>query len=264
MSDWVEWIFFSDEPVKQEVLKWTAMICIGLSIFLTIHRKRNEAKEFLNKERQKVQILDIKELSHDTKRFRLSLGGEQMILGLPVGKHLVLYVPNPAQCMSSGNWNGKPDPDKGKQEIERKYTPVTGNDTPGYVDLVVKIYRPGKVCMPDGKEVTWEDGGKASLFLDQKKVGDHLEIKGPVGANQYLGKGHFKLPGRSVTVKEVGMLAGGTGLTPMLQVVTAALRDPGDTCKFTLLYANKTEDDILCRDLLEEAAAASGGGFKVP
>mmetsp|Transcript_47258 Transcript_47258/g.145547 ORF Transcript_47258/g.145547 Transcript_47258/m.145547 type:complete len:330 (+) Transcript_47258:80-1069(+) len=261
MSDFVEWFFFSDDNMKQEVLKWTAMICIGLSLYLRIQRWKNQAKEFLNKERQKVEIIDVKELSHDTKRFRLSLGGDKFILGLPVGKHLVVYAPNPAHCISSGNWNGTPDPDKGKQEIERKYTPVTGNETPGYVDLVVKIYRPGTVRMPAGKEVSWEDGGKGGLFLDRKEAGDFVEIKGPVGLIEYLGRGSFKLPGRTATVREVGMLAGGTGLTPMLQVVTAALRDTGDTCKFTLVYANKTEDDILCRDLLEEAARTSGGRF---
>jgi len=261
--EWLEWFFTSDDPTKQEVLKWTAMICIGLSIYLQIQRKINEPKAFLNKERQKMQIIDIKELSHDTKRFRLSLGGPNMILGLPVGKHMVIYAPNPAQCVSSGKWNGKPDPDKGKEEIERKYTPVTGNENPGYVDLVVKIYRPGKVRMPDGKETNWEDGGKGSLFLDQQKVGDYVDVKGPVGLIEYLGRGAFKLPGRSATVKNVGMLAGGTGLTPMLQVAAAALRDADDTCSFSLIYANKTEDDILCRDLLEEAVKVSGGRFTV-
>lgn len=261
MEGWIEWFFLSQDETKQEVLKWTAIICIALSIYLHIARRRAEPKEFLNKERQRVQVADVKELSHDTKRIRLSLGDASTVLGLPVGKHLVVYLPNPASCLSSGNWNGKPDPDKGKEEIERKYTPVTGNETPGYVDLVVKVYRPGTVRMPDGKEAAWADGGKGSLFLDSKQPGDYVEIKGPVGVNEYLGRGAFKLPGRSLTVKHVGMLAGGTGLTPMLQVVQAALRDPEDTCKFSLIYANKTEEDILCRDLLEEAAKSSNGRF---
>lgn len=262
MSEWIEWFFFSDDEVKQEVLKYAACICIGLSLYLHFKR-RSEVTEFLTKERQRVEILDVKELSHDTKRVRLSLGDNRTILGLPVGKHLVVYAPNPAQCLTKGSWNGKQDPDNGKEEVERKYTPVTGNETPGYVDLVVKVYRPGTFHMSDGKEVTWEDGGKVSLYLDQKKPGDFIEIKGPVGLNEYLGKGEFKLPGRTVKVKEVGMLAGGTGLTPMLQVVTAALRDEGDTCNFTLIYANKTEGDILCRDLLEQAERDSDGRFKV-
>merc|ERR1711920_876672 len=109
--------------------------------------------------------------------------------------------------------------------------------------------------MPDGREMNWSDGGKGSLFLDSKSVGDEIEISGPIGVNEYLGKGTFKLPGRTIATKSVGMLAGGTGLTPMLQVVQASLRDPADQTKFSLIYANKTEDDILCKDLLDQAAA---------
>eukprot|EP00439_Symbiodinium_sp_Y106_P051696 s2135_g6.t2 len=186
-----------------------------------------------------------------------------MILGLPVGKHIVIYAPNPPSAISSKSWNGKPDQDKGKPEIDRKYTPVTGNESPGYVDLVVKIYRPGTVKMPDGKEMNWEDGGKMGLYLDSKKPGDWIEIAGPLGVNEYLGQGTFKLPGKTVTVKHIGMLAGGTGLTPMLQVVQAALRDSSDACNFYLIYANKTENDILCRDMLDDLARNSKGRFKL-
>merc|ERR1712060_864347 len=99
--------------------------------------------------------------------------------------------------------------------------------------------------------------------MGSKSVGDEIELSGPVGVDEYLGKGTFKLPGRTITVKHVGMMAGGTGLTPMLQVVQAAIRDPKDTCKFSLIYANKTEDDILVRDLLELEARSSSGRFSV-
>merc|ERR1711862_536596 len=49
----------------------------------------------------------------------------------------------------------------------------------------------------------------------------------------------------------------------MLQVVSAALRDKADATTFSLIYANKTEDDILVRDLLDEAVASSRGRFTV-
>lgn len=218
---------------------------------------------FLTGERKQVEILDVRELSHDTKRLRLSLGSASAVLGLPVGKHLVVFVPNPAACLASGKWNGEDDPDRGRQELQRRYTPITGDETPGHVDLVVKVYRPGTAKMPGGKEATWQDGGKGSLYLDSKRPGDHIEIMGPVGAHEYLGRGTFRLPGRAVTVSAVGMIAGGTGITPMLQVARAALRDRSDTCVFRLLYANKTEDDILCRGLLEEMDSSSNGRFKV-
>lgn len=220
-------------------------------------------KVFLCRERKQAQIIDIVELSHDTKRFRLSLGSKDTVLGLPTGKHMVIYAPNPDKCISSGLWNGRPDADKGKAEIERKYTPVTDNNTKGYVDLVIKVYRPGKFKMPDGKDISWEDGGKMGLYLDAKKVGDSFEVMGPLGVNEYLGKGVFKLPGRIVTVKEVGMLAGGTGLTPMLQVAQTALADPKDTTKFSVILANKTENDILCRDLLDELARKHKDRFRM-
>lgn len=238
-----------------------AAFAIGVSLLLFFWPR--PPKIFLERTRKAAQIMDIVELSHDTKRFRLSLGSKSTILGLPVGKHLVIYLPNERKCLESGLWNGKEDPDKGRAEIDRKYTPVTGNETQGYVDLVVKIYRPGKVKMPDGKEMNWADGGKAGLYLDSKKPGDFIEILGPLGVNEYLGQGTFKLPGRTVTVKHVGMLAGGTGLTPMMQVVQAALHDPSDTCNFYMIYANKKEDDILCREMLDDLVRNSKGRFKL-
>jgi cytochrome-b5 reductase len=40
------------------------------------------------------------------------------------------------------------------------------------------------------------------------------------------------------------MVAGGTGLTPMYQIIKASLKDPKDTTKLCLIYANISEDDI--------------------
>ena len=52
-----------------------------------------------------------------------------------------------------------------------------------------------------------------------------------------------------------GMLAGGTGVTPMFQVVNAILRDPRDKTQLSLIFANVTEDDILLRTELDTLAA---------
>merc|ERR1712087_974713 len=52
--------------------------------------------------------------------------------------------------------------------------------------------------------------------------------------------------------------------TPMLQVMNAVLRDePGSDVTVSLLYANQTEDDILCRKELEGALERYGGRFKL-
>lgn len=221
------------------------------------------ADVLLNRTRQEVQIISVKELAKDTKRIRLSLGKTGTILGLSAGKDIIVYAPNPEKCLKSGRWNGVEDPDEGAAEIDRKYTPVTGNETPGYTDIVVKIYRPGEATLPDGTKVTWADGGKMGLYLDSKQQGDVIEINGPMGMIEYLGRGMFKLPGKTIPVQKVAMLAGGSGITAMLRIVRGAIRDPRDSCIFSLIYANKTEGDILLRDELEQLVKESSGQFTV-
>jgi len=215
---------------------------------------------------KKAKILEIEEVSHDTKRIRLDLGGPNVKLGLPTGKHLVLHCPNPTKHKTEKTWNGRADEAEGdKDTVERRYTPVTNDETTsGYVDFMIKIYRPGKFTMADGKEMTWADGGKMGLFLDKLKVGDSIPLRGPVGTIQYYGGGVFRLSGQPrKEVKEVGMLAGGTGITPMLQILQSSLSDPTDETKFSLIYCNKTENDILVRDLLDDAAKRSEGRMRV-
>jgi NAD(P)H-flavin reductase len=58
------------------------------------------------------------------------------------------------------------------------------------------------------------------------------------------------------------MIAGGTGITPILQVINAVLKDPEDTTQISLLYANQTPDDILLRAQLD-ALAAKHDNFRV-
>ena len=43
------------------------------------------------------------------------------------------------------------------------------------------------------------------------------------------------------------MIAGGTGITPMLQIIRAALKNPLDRTKLSLIYANVNVEDILLR-----------------
>lgn len=153
--------------------------------------------------RRSLFISEIEELSADVKRIRLTFPRSGMKLGLPVGKHLKIFAgPNPAsRAVVKGKWNGREDEEAFRKEIDRAYTPVTGDEVRGFVDLVVKMYRPGEVKMPDGKIMKWDDGGKMSgCFLDEKKVGDTVEISGPFGLVEYKGRGKWKLPGVKGTV----------------------------------------------------------------
>lgn len=124
------------------------------------------------------------------------------------------------------------------EEAMRPYTPVTDDATRGTVDFVVKIY----------------PSGRFTPALDALRVGDAVLAKGPKGRFTY----------EANMADEIGLIAGGTGITPMFAVAMAALRDKAnDKTRFSLVFGNVTEDDILIRDLLEKLADENPGRFKV-
>ena len=94
-----------------------------------------------------------------------------------------------------------------------------------------------------------------SQHLESMKVGDKMLMKGPKGHLEYLSRGKFTIMHkRQLTThkkKKIGMVAGGTGITPMLQVIRAILKDPSDTTELWLMFGNQTEEDILLRKELE-------------
>lgn len=57
------------------------------------------------------------------------------------------------------------------------------------------------------------------------------------------------------------MIAGGTGITPMLQVIRAIIRGrkAGDRTEVDLIFANVTQQDILLKEDLDELAASDPG-----
>jgi len=208
-------------------------------------------------ERFMVPLIEKEELSHDVRRYRFGLKSSDMVLGLPVGKHIKIFAPN-AIGVKEGEWNGRPDAEAGKAEIQRPYTPTSSDkQDDGYFDLVIKVYKGGVIDR-------FPDGGKMSQYLESLKIGDEIQITGPTGMTEYKGEGQFVVSRKPLEKKtEVGMIAGGTGITPMLQIIIDALSNPKDNTKLSLLYANQTEDDILCREILEKLQEEHKGRFKV-
>ena len=125
----------------------------------------------------------------------------------------------------------------------------------GHFDVVIKVYRP----LP-GKFV---DGGKMSQYFGDLKVGDTVDVAGPFGLIEYLGNGEFSISKKKVSARHVGMMAGGTGVTPMLQLVKAIMLKPSDPTKVSLIFANQTEEDILVRDMLEDLQKKNPDRFKL-
>ncbi|KAJ5220566.1 hypothetical protein N7468_009770 [Penicillium chermesinum] len=124
------------------------------------------------------------------------------------------------------------------QVVTRSYTPTSNNLDRGKLELVIK-------CYPEGLLT-----GK---YLAHLTVGDKVLFRGPKGAMRY----------KKGLCKKIGMIAGGTGITPMYQLIRAICEDDTDTTEISLIYANRSEDDILLRAELEAFAAAHPKSLKI-
>ncbi|KAF2845830.1 reductase [Plenodomus tracheiphilus IPT5] len=122
--------------------------------------------------------------------------------------------------------------------VTRSYTPITNNLDRGILQLVIKIY---------------PDGLLTGKYFANLKVGDSVLFRGPKGAYTHT----------SGQVQKLGMIAGGTGITPMYQLIRAICEDEYDITEVSLILANRTEEDILLRKELETFARRYPKNFKL-
>jgi cytochrome-b5 reductase len=227
---------------------------LSLIVFI-LFKKNNESSNAEQNKRANVIVTlknpDIKyafplahkeDISHDTRRFRFQLPSSKHVLGLPIGQHIYL----------TAHING--------ELVKRPYTPTTSDDNQGYFDLVIKVY----------------PNGKMTQYLDKLALGHTIDVSGPTGNLIYKDNGLFDIRSRKpepfITrhIRHLGLIAGGTGITPMYQILNEILKEqasvvPGkrDDIKIWLLFANQTEQDILLRDELEHLAASNSDRFKL-
>lgn len=171
------------------------------------------------------------DINHNTRRLRFMLPCEN--LGLPVGMHIFLR----------GTVEGKP--------VMRAYTPVGYG--PFYVEFIIKVYFPTPPRFPNG--------GVLTQHMETLKVGDTLSFRGPLGHFDFDcvpaavprdTPCTFTNEGAAPTkFRHLGLIAGGSGITPCLQVATELLKLDRDI-SISLLYANQTPEDILCDEELLE------------
>jgi ferredoxin-NADP reductase len=81
-----------------------------------------------------------------------------------------------------------------------------------------------------------------SLALKASEVGDWARIDAPYG--QFTFEGEYP---------KIALLCGGIGITPFISICKNAT-DKGLTCKITLFYGCRTENDLAFRKELEELA----------
>lgn len=127
------------------------------------------------------------------------------------------------------------------KEIVRSYTPISSDEEPGFFDLLVKSYSQGNI----------------SKYLNGLKVGQTMKVRGPKGAMVYTPN----------MCRRIGMIAGGTGVTPMLQIIKAIIRNRprnggNDTTQVDLIFANVNPDDILLEEELNRLVKEDDG-FRV-
>lgn len=166
-------------------------------------------------------LVDRSHLTHDTILVTFGLRDETRPLGLSTCACILAMITEEAELCHRIFGCRQPEP------IIRPYTPVSTNATIGRFQLVVKVY----------------EGGKISQRMNTMRIGATM---------------HFKHVQKNVKLqypfgrKHITMLVGGTGITPMIQALHAILGTDGDETKVSMIYGNKTQDDILCRDLLDK------------
>merc|ERR1711962_624977 len=235
------WNIFEFENIQdmdQQIVP--VAVGFGLGILTAV-----AAKIFLDQKKKKkvtlvepntkyaLKLIEKENLSHDTRKFRFELPSSEHVLGLPTGQHIYLTARIDGQL------------------IVRPYTPTSSDEDHGFMDLVVKVYF--KNVHPK-----FPDGGKMSQYLEAMDIGDYIDVRGPNGLLQYSAPGTFGIKADKKSepqikqAKKIGMIAGGTGITPMLQLIRQVFKDHHDDSEMWLLFANQTEEDILLRSELEE------------
>lgn len=168
-----------------------------------------------------------KTISPDTRKFTFKLDHIGQNLGLPIGQHLLLRLRDTLK----------------NEAIIRPYTPISPPSQTGFLDLLVKIY-----------SSTSSSGGMSQL-LDKLHLGCEVDMKGPLGKFEYLGRGLCSIKGEERRFTRFTMLCAGTGITPILQVFRAVMADPDDHTQCVVLNGNRCEHDILCKAELHALSA---------
>ncbi|KAL8400059.1 hypothetical protein RB594_000464 [Gaeumannomyces avenae] len=155
-------------------------------------------------------VEDVEIVNHNTKRVRFKLPENDMVSGMTVASALLT----------------KFKPAGAEKPVIRPYTPISDEDTTGYMDLLVKKY----------------EGGPMSTHIHELVPGQRLDIKGPLPKYGWTANKH----------PHIACIAGGTGITPMYQLMRAIFKNPDDKTKVTLVVGNIAEEDILLKQQLAE------------
>ncbi|CAI5769771.1 cytochrome b5 reductase 4 isoform X1 [Podarcis lilfordi] len=169
---------------------------------------------------RKCRLLSKTNVSHDTQLF---------CLALPLGTHLLVPVGHHVYLRQTITGT----------EIVKPYTPVPSflvstfknpcHDDQLHIFFIIKIY----------------PSGLFTPVLDALQIGEYISVSNP--------EGNF-MKSQMEDVEDLFLLAGGTGFTPMVKLLSCALTSSNNLRAVKFMFFNKTEDDILWRNQLEQLA----------
>ena len=110
--------------------------------------------------------------------------------------------------------------------IIRPYTPVSKRTDKGYFKIAVKFY----------------ESGEMSCCMRAWRVDNEIEWRGPFGEFIYKAKQYDMLL----------LLAGGTGVTPMIQIMHEVLDNEDDFTRIILFYSVREIKDMILKDDMNE------------
>lgn len=159
---------------------------------------------------KQLNVVDVQQVNHDTKRITFSLPG---------GKDEVSGVTPGGAILTQHTPQGAWFP------VFRPYTPIHDLDERGVLELLVKQY----------------PNGRASGHLHSLTPGQELTVRGP-------------LPGftwkAASEKRDVLLVAGGAGITPIYSLAKGILANPEDKTRIRLLWGvNGTRDLVLQKEL---------------
>jgi cytochrome-b5 reductase len=173
-----------------------------------------------------LRLIQKTPISDNTAIYKFAFADSEATSGMTV-----------ASCLVTKAAIGSEKPDGTRANVIRPYTPLSRPGQKGSLDLAVKVYQQGKM----------------SRHIADLKIGDTLDFKGPILKTAYVPNKY----------ESIGMVAGGTGIAPMLQVVDEVLSNPADRTRISLVFGNMSEADILLKESIEARVAAHPDQFSV-
>lgn len=137
--------------------------------------------------------------------------------------------------------------------MAKSYSPISLPQQQGHVELLVKAYPP----RPPGHPPVHGPPGGLARHLNGLKVGETVEME-LKAAREIHGEGVSRNRWR-----ELGLVAAGTGLAPLLQVARTLLADADERTRISLVFANRNVGDILMKTELDALASAHPERFRV-